>query len=358
MAINTLTNSYLTRLSVANHDGVTQQICDRLTGFTTDNQMLIAAREEVVARRADEDFAFKRFSDKDFVSDDLKKADRGVDQYMSTIRGVLNGLLYLPEDEPLYRKTQEAVQVFKDFHFSTSDGMEAESRKVVNMYREWKIAGKYDLDGLGILPWVEKANTQAERVLQLVTMRVDNEAAKVKGELANARKATDEAIRKAYDVINALMVLAPSAELSALVNVLLAIEDRAKQYYINSGKPSGSSGSSSGNNSNGGSSNSGNGGTTNSGNTGTVEPGGSEQGGTTTPDTPENPGGSDNGGGTGSITPVTPGGDDNGEGGDTPGGDDNSGGGTGSITPDTPGGGDNNGGGNNSGGGGGNDEFN
>ena len=49
MAINTLTNSYLTRLSVANHDGVTQQICDRLVAFVTDNQMLIAARGEVVA---------------------------------------------------------------------------------------------------------------------------------------------------------------------------------------------------------------------------------------------------------------------------------------------------------------------
>lgn len=48
MAINTLTNSYLTRLSVANHDGVTQQICDRLVAFVTDNQMLIAARGEVV----------------------------------------------------------------------------------------------------------------------------------------------------------------------------------------------------------------------------------------------------------------------------------------------------------------------
>ena len=77
-----------------------------------------------------------------------------------------------------------------------------------------------------------KAQQQAQKVLQLVTVRVDNESAKVKGELATARKATDEAIRKAYDVINALCVLAPSAELSALVNVLLGIEERAKLYYI------------------------------------------------------------------------------------------------------------------------------
>ena len=191
MAINTLTNSYLTRLSNANHDGVTQQICDRLTGFQTTNQMLVDARQEVVVRRQAEDAAFKRFSGKDFASDDLKREDALEDKYMSAARGVLNGLLYLPESEPLRRKAEVAVQVFKDFQFSTSDGMEAEARKTVNMYQEWTKPEKYDLDGLGIREWVEKAKTQAEKVLTLVTIRVDNESAKVKGELATARKATD-----------------------------------------------------------------------------------------------------------------------------------------------------------------------
>ena len=45
---------------------------------------------------------------------------------------------------------------------------------------------------------------QAVKVLNLVAVRVDNESAKVKGELADARKATDEAIRRLYDVLNAL----------------------------------------------------------------------------------------------------------------------------------------------------------
>ena len=35
MANKNLTTSYLTRLSMANHDGVSQQICDRLTAFAT-----------------------------------------------------------------------------------------------------------------------------------------------------------------------------------------------------------------------------------------------------------------------------------------------------------------------------------
>ena len=77
-------------------------------------------------------------------------------------------------------------------------------------------------------------------MIQLVTVRVDNESAKVKGELATARKQTDEAIRKAYDILNAFNVVQPSAALTQLTTVLFGIEDRAKLYYISGGKTGGS----------------------------------------------------------------------------------------------------------------------
>ena len=50
MATRTLVISYLSRLTNANHDGVTQQIDDRLQAYTTDNQMLTAAAAAVAAR--------------------------------------------------------------------------------------------------------------------------------------------------------------------------------------------------------------------------------------------------------------------------------------------------------------------
>jgi len=40
-------------------------------------------------------------------------------------------------------------------------------------------------------------------------------------------------------VLNALAVLQPSTELSALVNVLFGIEERTKLYYISGGKTGG-----------------------------------------------------------------------------------------------------------------------
>jgi len=130
MAQKTLTTNYLSRLSNANHDGVTQQIDDRLQGFETENQLLLQAMNGIHTARQGEDTAYRRFSGKDFASDDLKREDSIEDKYMSAVLGILNGLLYLPEDEPLRRKAQQARQVMKDFNFSTSDGFEAEARKV------------------------------------------------------------------------------------------------------------------------------------------------------------------------------------------------------------------------------------
>ena len=72
MANRTLGTSFLVRLSNSNQDGVTQQICDRMRDFETENTMLIQAVNVVHTVRQAEDAAYKRFSGKDFASDDLK----------------------------------------------------------------------------------------------------------------------------------------------------------------------------------------------------------------------------------------------------------------------------------------------
>ena len=117
MAQKTLTTSYLVKLSNANHDGVTQQICDRLRDFETENQMLILAVSGVHRARQKEDAAYRRFLGKDFASDDLRAADQLEDKYMSAIHNILNGLLYLPETEPMRRKaTDAAIRIAKTKH--------------------------------------------------------------------------------------------------------------------------------------------------------------------------------------------------------------------------------------------------
>ena len=239
MAQKTLTTSYLTRLTNANHDGVTQQICNRLQETEVSNTMLAEATKAVVTARQKEDEAYRRYSGKDFVSDDLRAADELEDKYMAAIHTILKGLVYLPQSEPLRRKAELAVQLFKDFNFSSSNGFEAEARKTINMVQQWKADKNYTLKELGIDEWVEKANTQAEKVMALIAQRIENESTKVKGEMADARKATDAAIANAYNVIGVLNTFQSSAGLTELISLLFAIEDRARMYYMPGGKTDG-----------------------------------------------------------------------------------------------------------------------
>lgn len=239
MATKTLTANYLARLTNANHDGVTQQILNRLQGAKVTNDMLTEAVKAVAEARKNEDEAYRRYSGKDFVSDDLRKADELEDKYMTAVHSLLRSLLYLPETEPVYRKAQMAEQLFKDFQFSTRDGYEAEARKTINMVQQWEAAKEYTLKELGIDEWVRKANEQANRVMGYIEQRVENESMKVKGEMADTRKATDEAIGKAYGLINALNAFAPTAALTELTSLLFSIEDRARMYYMPGGKVDG-----------------------------------------------------------------------------------------------------------------------
>ena len=239
MATKALTTNYLSRLSNANHDGVTRQINDRLQEAKVSNPMFTELVKAVSEARQKEDDAYRRYSNKDFVSDDLKAADELEDKYMKAIHNFLRAFLDLPETEPIYRKAQMAEQLFKDFKFATTDGYEAEASKTVNMVQQWKAATEYTLEELGLSEWVDKANTQANKVLELITQRVTNESMKVKGGLADARKATDEAIRKAYDILSALNLVQPSTAITELMSLLFSIEDRARMYYMSGGKTGG-----------------------------------------------------------------------------------------------------------------------
>ena len=100
---------------------MTQQIDDRLQAFETENTMLIQAGAAVHTARQGEDTAYRRYPGKDFASDDLKHEDQLEDNYMSIIRALLNALLCLPETEPLRRKAEMAVQLYKDFNFRQVD---------------------------------------------------------------------------------------------------------------------------------------------------------------------------------------------------------------------------------------------
>ncbi len=233
MSSNLLPISYLARLPMANHDGVGEQIYQLLLGYHTENQKLIDAIQRVGTARTNEYNVYKRFRGKDYTSEDLKREDQLLKNYIVTVKAEIKGLLHLPPTEPMRRKGELALQIFKDFRFSINDGYEAKARKVINMMQEWEASTDYTLSELAVQEWAGKALVQAQKVTQLVAQRVLNDSKKVRGEVAAARKATDEAIKAAYRRLEAIYELEPTDEMAQLFNHLRGIEKRARQWYIN-----------------------------------------------------------------------------------------------------------------------------
>jgi hypothetical protein len=280
-----LATTFLTKVTIAEHGGLVRQIAGKLHGASISNEMFTQRLSDVDSTSQAEDDAYTH-SQKDFNSNRLKEEDGIVDKLAKAVRAILNGYAELPEDEPNRQKGIELSQVFKDYNFSPSDTYTAEAEKIRNMNQVFQ-ARIADLQALGVADYWAKAVTHAANVEQLLSQRFDDIAARVVGEVKTARANTDNAIKAMYELLAAMKVMMPSAELDNLISQLDAIEAYAWQYYLN-GK-GGSNG------------------------TGT---------GTTTPTTPENPGTGDNqGGGTTPTTPDTPSNPGTG-GGNTGGGDD------------------------------------
>ena len=308
---NQLNFSWLTDLTNPNHDGTTQQIDDFVQAYQSDNAVFNQKKAALHTARQDEDDVWLT-SQRDDVVPLLEAADKKQDKFVTAARYIIMGHSGLPDGELTQAEAKQCEQVFTDYKFHTTDTYGAEADKIIQMQQNFESHQSF-LTQIGAWTFFQKAVEQAQLVRQYLGERAKTLGEFVKGEMKTARANTDQAIADLYKVINAMMELMPSAELTELVTQLKGIELYAKRYYISGASgatPEGGGGSNENENQNENGGGTEQGGTTDSGNSGTTEPGG-----------------------TGTITPGTGGSNENdneNENGGTGSGDDNGGGNGGS----------------------------
>lgn len=227
---------YLGGLKNADHFGVVTQINNSVQSFETDNMKLLEVAGGLNRAVAAEDVAYKK-TQKDWNVERLKDEDKKMDDLMIGTRSILAGHAAMPDGEALKQPAREILQLWKDFNFKTNDSYSGESSKIINIYQE--VAKRQsDAEALGVWTYLQKARQQAVTVQSLLSQRFDELSSRVAGELKDARANTDAAVKQVYQVLTAIQVLAPSAEITALAQKLKAIEDYAKQYYLKSGSSS------------------------------------------------------------------------------------------------------------------------
>lgn len=229
-----LTTSYLALLTNADHYGVMRHIVDYLENNMPNNETLSAAFDNMMTAHNTEIDAYAQMR-KDYTSDDLKEKHKEMVAYMSAIRYTLIGHTHLPAMQETRRMAEKLLQVVKEFKMESKDGYESSSSKVDNICDDFD---KHDewLTALGIKTLTQQLRTSCNSVRKLLEQRIQNEASRQKGLMKTVRQATDAAIQRTYDVIEAMLIMQPSEQITQIKDFLLSVENRAKQYYIGAGR--------------------------------------------------------------------------------------------------------------------------
>ena len=235
---NQLLYGWLSDLSNANHDNSTQQIDDFVQAFATDNARFIEKRTALHQCRQREDEVWLK-AQRDPAVVRLNRADDTQDAYVSAARYIITAHAGLPDSEPTKAEAQACLQIFKDYKFRTDEAKGAEADKIIQMQQNFEPHQTF-LTTIGAWTFFTKAVQAAQQVREVLGERAMTVGSFVKGEMATARRNTDQAIAELYKIIMAMMELMPSNELSALFTQLKGIELYAKQYYITTGSGSGS----------------------------------------------------------------------------------------------------------------------
>ena len=219
------------------HLGAMNQNWDIINDFEPAGQTLLATvKANFNNCMENEDAAYKR-SVKDFNSEDMHKADELRGDYVSAVRTITQGYSQLPDESPLKRVGKEMYQIFKDYNFSTSDSYTGESVKLDNMWQVFS-QNQAKLETLGVWQMLQTAMTYNEEVKAYFNARIDVLSTRVVGELREARAASDTAYQQLCDVLDAMLLLAPSEALSNVVRHMNALTDYYNQYYLKGSSPS------------------------------------------------------------------------------------------------------------------------
>ncbi len=196
--------SFLLRLSLANFDGVSEQMCQLFRSYTTDSPLLTDAINVLIVRRQAFYDSYDRSRRKDYTSHDLREANKLMGKYMVTIRLKLKGYTFLPPEEPIRRKAELALLPFKDFRYDTSDGNAAEARKVLAITRIWARSTEYSLSEFHVQQFADRAVEYANKVEELILLRIKHTAERIKGDVKMARHSLYEALCKCITLVHSM----------------------------------------------------------------------------------------------------------------------------------------------------------
>ena len=167
-------------------------------------------------------------------AEEISAADRDADLAWSCLNAYLKVML----SHPIAQKRDAAekiFQVFSKYENPTALAYATEYGILERLLSELKTIPKETLDMAGAAEWIHDLDAKCARFIQLYSLRVQDKATRVTGATKTARLNAIDTYREMVKLINALLIVSPTDELSRFASHLNELIS-AKQIAIKSKK--------------------------------------------------------------------------------------------------------------------------
>ena len=196
----------IARATNAAHYEYLTTVCKRTEEIQLDHELWRKAVEEFRQAFEKEDAAFKQYR-ASLKTSPLKEADKERDKQYAALRDAIKAYAKFPIPETA-QHAEPLLRVVKNYKIDTSANYMKESGLIDNMLQDMQ-AYTTQLRRLGLEILANRLKESNDRVRQLIAERNEERAEQVLGELATARRASDEAYAAVVLYTNAYALLNP-----------------------------------------------------------------------------------------------------------------------------------------------------
>ncbi len=201
-------NTSISRAPNAAHYEYLATVRKRTEEIRLENELWQRAVDEFRAAYDKEDAAFKQYR-ASLKTSPLKEADKERDKQYAALRDAIKAYAKFPIPETA-QHAEPLLRVIKNYKIDTSANYMKESGLIDNMLQDM-MQYERQLNRLGLLVLANRLRESNDKVRQLIAERNEERSEQVLGELAAARRVSDEAYAALVLYTNAFALLNPGA---------------------------------------------------------------------------------------------------------------------------------------------------
>lgn len=212
-----------------------KNVNDRLkteTALLANPKIKKAAELLAVAVQKEDDY-FAR-SQKNLITDDIRKADEERRRMVNAMRRTLKGFVDHPEAEKA-RAAETILKVMVAYRLNTRMQLERETGSIISFIGDCEKIYAADLLALGLKPYVDTLKTANEKIERWITQRSDS-MPETLGTLRTARREADAAYQWLVKIVNACAMVDDSLDTAPFISHMNKVVRRYKQQVIGSRK--------------------------------------------------------------------------------------------------------------------------